>query len=64
MFMGQLQERVYYLYDICERSLSNTKNPFSYLGVVHILRNQQRGRGFPNAYGRLRGGGGGWPLIT
>ena len=21
------------------------------LGVFHILRNQQRGRGFPNAYG-------------
>ena len=28
----------------------------SCLGVVHILRNQQRGRGFPNAYGW--GGGG------
>ena len=34
------------------------------LGVVHILRNQPRGGGFPNAYGRLRGGGGGWSLIT
>ena len=36
-----------------------------HLGVVHILRNQQRGGGFPNAYGWLHlQGGGGWPLIT
>ena len=44
---------------------SKYKSPASLYGVVHILRNQQRGRGFPNSYAvDYGGGGGGWPLIT
>ena len=34
----------------CRRVISEEENQFPQ-GVVHILRNQQRGRGFPNAYG-------------
>ena len=34
------------------------------LGVVHILRNQQRGEGVSKCLQLITGGGVGWPLIT